>query len=151
MRLRVEARAAMLLGLAAVACPSNDDAIEGPTEHAVGAIVAVEDTDFGEVIVDAEGRTLYVFLADERDESSCYGQCASNWPPLLAEGNPIVGAGVAGSLIGTTERRDGSRQVCLNGRPLYCYSADRTSGDMKGQGIGEVWYIVSPLGEPVSA
>jgi predicted lipoprotein with Yx(FWY)xxD motif len=109
----------------------------------------VEDSDLGQIVVDAEGQTLYVFLVDESTESTCYDDCEANWPPLTVEGDPVAGEGVDGSLLGTTERKDGTTQVTLDGHPLYHFAADETPDDMNGQGVGEVWYVVSPEGAAI--
>jgi predicted lipoprotein with Yx(FWY)xxD motif len=120
-----------------------------PTEEPAAATVAVEDSDFGEIVVDAEGRTLYVFLADTGSDSTCYDECEDSWPPLTVEGDPAAGQGIDASLLGTTEREDGSVQVTLDGHPLYYFGADETPDDINGQDVGDVWYVVSPEGEAI--
>lgn len=125
---------------------------EEPTEEpAVDATVAVEDSHHGEIVVDAEGRTLYVFLVDEGSDSTCYDDCEANWPPLTVEGEPGAAEGIDASLLGTTEREDGSTQVTLDGHPLYYFAADETPDDLNGQGVGDVWYVVSPDGEAIQS
>jgi predicted lipoprotein with Yx(FWY)xxD motif len=119
------------------------------TEQPADATVAVEDSELGQIVVDAEGRTLYVFLADTGTDSTCYDDCEASWPPLTVEGDPAAGEGIDGSLLGTTEREDGSVQVTLDGHPLYHFAADETPDDMNGQGVGDVWYVVSPEGEAI--
>jgi predicted lipoprotein with Yx(FWY)xxD motif len=152
-RIRVIA-AAGLFPLLVAACSNgdgNDGGAESPTESPAAASVAVEDSDLGQIVVDAEGQTLYVFLADEGSESTCYDDCEASWPPLTVEGDPVAGEGVDGSLLGTTERTDGSTQVTLDGHPLYYFAADETPDDMNGQGVGDVWYVVSPEGQAIEA
>jgi predicted lipoprotein with Yx(FWY)xxD motif len=117
------------------------------TEQTGDVTVAVTSSDLGEIIVDAEGRTLYVFLNDAQGESVCYDECETNWPPLT--GMPDAGEGVDASLLGTTERDDGSGQVTYDGWPLYYFAADSTPGDSNGQGVGDVWFVVGPEGEPI--
>jgi predicted lipoprotein with Yx(FWY)xxD motif len=119
-----------------------------PSEEPAAATVAVEDSDLGQIVVDAEGRTLYVFLADSGAESTCYDDCEENWPPLTVDGELVAGEGIDGPL-GTTEREDGSTQVTLDGHPLYYFAADATPDDINGQGVGDVWYVVSPEGEAI--
>jgi predicted lipoprotein with Yx(FWY)xxD motif len=144
-----------LIGLTMVACSDEEPAAGGggvsPSEEPAAATVAVEDSDFGQIVVDADGQTLYVFLVDESTESTCYDDCEANWPPLTVEADPVAGEGVDGSLLGTTEREDGSTQVTLNGHPLYYFAADETADDINGQGVGDVWYVVSPEGEAIQA
>src|SRR5687767_8680089 len=151
-RVRLLAIAA-LFPLVVAACSNGDDTDGAPADEpdpAAEAVVAVEDSDLGQIVVDAEGRTLYVFLADEGTESTCYDDCEANWPPLTAEGE-LAGDGVDASLLGTTEREDGSTQVTLDGHPLYYFAGDETAEDLNGQGVGDVWYVVSPEGEAITA
>jgi len=107
------------------------------------------DSDFGEIVVDAEGRTLYLFDPDEGGKSTCYDDCEASWPPLLVDGSPS-GDGVDASLLGTTERKDGSTQVTLDGWPLYYFAGDAAPGDTNGQGVGEVWHVVAPDGTAIT-
>jgi predicted lipoprotein with Yx(FWY)xxD motif len=104
---------------------------------------------YGSILTDANGMTLYVFLNDTSTTSTCSGACASLWPALLTNGNPIAGNGVDGTKLGTTTRADGSVQVTYNGHPLYYYAKDSAAGDTNGQGIKNVWYVVSPTGDPI--
>jgi predicted lipoprotein with Yx(FWY)xxD motif len=122
--------------------------------HAVRAAVGVRTTPLGKVLVDRNGHTLYLFEKDKRGMSSCAGSCASFWPPLMANGKPAaaVGSGVKGSLLATTKRRDGRRQITYRGHPLYRFSLDTRAGQTKGEGLddfGAHWYAVSPAGTKV--
>ena len=111
--------------------------------------VAVGSTDeYGDVLVDSEGVSLYLFTQDEEDASTCYGDCEDAWPPLTVDGDPTAGSDVTASL-GTTERDDGSMQVTAEGWPLYYYAADSEPGDTEGQGVGDVWFLVTPDGAQV--
>jgi predicted lipoprotein with Yx(FWY)xxD motif len=129
--------------------PTEESEAPSPTEEPAAATVEVESSDLGDIVVDAEGRTLYVFLADEGSESTCYEDCEAAWPPLSVEGEPIAGDGIDASLLGTSERTDGSAQVTLDGHPLYYFAQDAAPGDVNGQGVGDVWYVVSPAGAPI--
>jgi predicted lipoprotein with Yx(FWY)xxD motif len=152
-RIKVVAVAA-LFALAMAGCSDDggtDDGAEAPPEETAEATVAVEDSDLGQIIVDDEGKTLYVFLADEGSDSTCYDDCEAAWPPLTVDGDPVAGEGVDAALLGTTEREDGSTQVTLDGHPLYYFGSDETADDINGQGVGEVWYVVSPEGEAIQA
>jgi predicted lipoprotein with Yx(FWY)xxD motif len=122
------------------------DATETPDAEVT---VQVESSDLGDIVVDADGDTLYVFLADEGTESTCYEECEGSWPPLTVEGDPVAGEGIDGSLLGTSERTDGSAQVTLDGHPLYYFAGDEAAGDTNGQGVGDVWFVVSPSGEAI--
>lgn len=127
----------------AAACGGEGDAI------APAPSVVVGPSAFGEILIDAEGFTLYSFGVDQNGVSACYEHCAHTWPPLLVEGNPEAGEGVDPALLGTTIRDDGTRQLTYNGLPLYRYSPDIAPGDTNGQGIGDVWFVVAPDGDPV--
>ncbi|MDZ7732740.1 MAG: hypothetical protein U5R31_06125 [Acidimicrobiia bacterium] len=118
----------------------------GPAEGPVGTA----SSEFGEILVDGEGRTLYVFMEDSEGESACADACLETWPPLTAgEGEVEVADGLDASLFGTLEGNDGSTQVMVDGRPLYTYAGDQAPGDVTGQGIGDVWWVVAPDGSPV--
>lgn len=120
--------------------------------EAAGATVALGKSDeYGSFLVDNEGMTLYLFTKDTPNVTVCYDQCAMNWPPLLTTDAPVAGDGVDATLLGTTERSDGTMQVTYNGWPLYYYIKDAKAGDIIGQDVGEVWYIVSPVGEMISS
>jgi predicted lipoprotein with Yx(FWY)xxD motif len=151
-RLRLVAVAGTF-ALMMAACSNGEDTGDGarspePSEAPAEATVEVADSDLGEIVVDAEGRTLYVFFADESSESTCYDECEDNWPPLTVDGDPVAGAGVDGSLA-TSARTDGSMQVTLDGHPLYRFGGDQAAGDVNGQGVGDVWFVVSPSGEAI--
>ena len=116
------------------------------------ATVAVKSTELGKVLVDAEGRTLYLFEADTSAKSTCDGDCATAWPPLTTEGKPKAGKGVEAGKLGTGARSDGTRGVTYNGHPLYRYEKDEKPGDTKGQDVDEFgaeWYVLGPDGKKV--
>jgi predicted lipoprotein with Yx(FWY)xxD motif len=114
------------------------------------ATLAVTQTDkLGTIIVDGSGRTLYLYTKDTKDTTTCYGKCEQAWPPLLTLGNPTLGDGTTASLVGSTQRKDGSMQVTYNGWPLYYYFKDHAAGDTTGRGVNNVWYVVTPDGQAV--
>ncbi|NHN40188.1 hypothetical protein G9C85_00875 [Halorubellus sp. JP-L1] len=94
--------------------------------------------------------TLYMFDNDEKgsESSTCSGDCASNWPPLTVEGDPVAGDGVTAELT-TFSRDDESTQVAAAGWPLYYFAPDESPGDAEGQGVGDVWWVLRPDGTPV--
>jgi len=104
------------------------------------------------VLVDGEGRTLYLFVNDPPGHSACSGACASVWPPVSSKGFPVAGSGIAAHQLTTIHRGDGGTQVVYHGHPLYYYQDDTGSGDVYGEAIaqfGAEWYAVSPAGEQV--
>lgn len=117
------------------------------TEAMVGAELVVATTDLGDFLTDAEGRTLYIFTPDAQGDPTCSGDCAANWPALTAEAS--AGAGVDESLLGTAPGVDGATQVTYNGWPLYYFAGDPAAGDVNGQGVGGVWFVIGPDGEPI--
>lgn len=115
---------------------------------AATATVTVAATDLGDILVDGSGNVLYMFMPDEQGASVCYDECANNWPPLVGEVG--AGDGIDGSLLGSVARDDGSEQVTYNGWPLYYFAADAEPGDTNGQGINDVWFVLSATGEAIS-
>ena len=120
-----------------------------PAPQEAGVTVDATESDLGTILTDEDGRTLYVFLSDSEGESTCYDDCAQAWPALETEGDPEAGEETDASLLGTTEREDGALQVTYNEMPLYYYADDAEPGDTNGQGVGDVWFVVSTEGEPV--
>lgn len=115
------------------------------------ALNVADNAQYGAFLVDGAGMTLYQFDMDTQgDVSTCYGDCEQAWPPLLTEGGamPTLGEGVDASLVGTSPRDDGTTMVTYNGWPLYYYYTDAAPGDVNGQGRGDVWWVISPEGEP---
>ena len=110
-----------------------------------------ESADFGSILVDGEGRSLYLFTNDTQNSgtSTCADDCLAEWPPLLSEGDPVAGEGVDETMLGTITRDDGTVQVTYNGWPLYYFAEDAAAGDTNGQGLGDVWFLVTPAGEAV--
>ena len=104
-------------------------------------------TGIGEYLVDGKGMTLYIFTRDTADKSNCDASCLEKWPPLLTQGNPILGPGVDDSKIGSSLLPDGTSIVTYDHMPLYYYYKDTKAGDTTGQGVGGVWYVISPDGE----
>jgi len=117
-----------------------------------GTQVKAAKTSLGRVLVDGRGRTLYLFAIDKRGASSCLGQCAVYWPPLMTGTKGIAGAGVKASLLGTAKRAGGKLQLTYNGHPLYFFKEDAKAGQTKGEGVngfGGLWWAVSPAGAAV--
>jgi predicted lipoprotein with Yx(FWY)xxD motif len=113
----------------------------------------VASSSLGQILVDSQGHTLYLFQKDSGPTSTCTGACAVAWPPLRATNQPTAGTGVNASLIGTTPRSDGGPQVTYNGHPLYLFIQDQNPGDTKGQGVnafGAKWFALSAAGNQVS-
>lgn len=144
---------AIVVGVLSACAPTDGGAGETaePTEAAAETItVATAETDAGTALVGPDEMTLYIFTQDTDGTSTCAGECAANWPPLIVpEGGSVeAGEGVTGEL-GTTERDDGGAQVTYEGMPLYYFAADEAPGDATGEGVGDVWFIATPEGAPM--
>ncbi|MGB7859774.1 MAG: hypothetical protein WBM90_04695 [Acidimicrobiia bacterium] len=116
-------------------------------EAATGFALTVSDGALGTMLVDGEGKTLYLFIPDNQGDSTCNDSCEATWPPLT--GDFSAGDGIDAALIGSATRGDGSKQVTYNGWPLYYFASDSAPGDANGQGLSDVWFVVSPAGEAV--
>ncbi|MGD9736594.1 MAG: hypothetical protein AB7V58_13485 [Solirubrobacterales bacterium] len=129
----------------AEAVKAAPNAEEGTTFVSLGNVSGL-----GMLLVDSQGMTLYEFEQDKGTDSTCYGECAKYWPPLLTKGEPQPSNGADASLLGTTKRKDGTTQVTYNGRPLYLFVEDKKPGEANGnnfEGFGAEWYALTGSGE----
>jgi predicted lipoprotein with Yx(FWY)xxD motif len=116
-----------------------------------GSLVEVGDSEYGQILVDDEGRTLYAFDKETTDRSECFGACAEAWPPFYTKGEPQAGKGVDQSLLETTDH-EGKELVTYNGHPLYYY-IDEGPNEVLCQGVDEfggLWLVVDPGGDPIT-
>jgi predicted lipoprotein with Yx(FWY)xxD motif len=118
-----------------------------PATEPMAEGVHTAETDLGSILVDAEGFTLYIFTNDTGGTSSCNEGCIENWPAV--PGDTTIGADLDASLFGTTARDDGTEQLTVNGMPLYRYVPDEAPGDVNGQGVGGVWFVVGADGNMI--
>lgn len=120
-------------------------------EPVAEATLATADSSLGTIVVDSAGMTLYVFDKDVADsgESTCEGECLVKWPPVVADSDTPVADGVTGT-IGVITRTDGTKQVTLNGLPLYYWAGDAAAGDTTGQAVGDVWWVNAPNGDKIA-
>ena len=133
-------------GVAAAAAVTHQSAGSSGT-------VNLRSTKLGKVLAAKSGMTLYLFKADKSGRSACYGKCATFWPPLLATAKPTAGTGVKAGLLGTTKRKDGTKQVTYAGHPLYRFKLDKRAGQVNGEGqdfFGGKWYGVNAAGKAVT-
>jgi predicted lipoprotein with Yx(FWY)xxD motif len=153
-----------LLGFSFAACSSSRSGethrvasaavagISSTSSPPPGAKVRVTRTQYGRVLVDGNGRALYLFTRDRTPMSRCYGACAGNWPPFLTASRPVAGAGARGALLGTARRAGGTTQVTYAGHPLYYYVGDHRPAEVLCQGVEEfsgIWHVVTPRGRAV--
>ncbi|PKO04360.1 MAG: hypothetical protein CVU41_17580 [Chloroflexi bacterium HGW-Chloroflexi-3] len=132
--------------------PEDAPQVTIPTIEVKAEEVSIQvsnDPMLGEILVDSNGMTLYMFTKDEPNKVNCAGDCLAAWPPLLADGTVTVGAGVDASLLGQAPLPDGTMIVTYNQMPLYYWKGDINPGDTTGQDVNKVWYVVSPGGDPI--
>jgi predicted lipoprotein with Yx(FWY)xxD motif len=144
--------AAALAGAVFAAAALGDVSSASPQQASKGALVALRKTPIGSVLVDARGRTLYLFEKDRHGRSACYGACAAYWPPLYSAATPRAGRGVRAGLLALTRRTDGRRQVTYAGHPLYTFAGDKKAGQTTGEGLndfGAAWDAVAANGRAV--
>ena len=138
------------IALVAAACSGDDDASEGSGEDDMtedGTSVQVSQSSLGEILTDDSGATLYLILPDQAGPSVCNDACSAAWPPLIG---PVgMGTRTDASFLSTATRQDDTDQATYNGWPLYYYGADSEAGDVNGQGVNDVWFVVSAAGEPI--
>jgi predicted lipoprotein with Yx(FWY)xxD motif len=111
--------------------------------------IGMASSPVGNTLVGPNGRTLYVLTKDTPGVSTCNGQCATFWPPLMADATPQTNKGVSGQ-FGTAKRNDGTMQATFNGMPLYYFLGDRAAGQWNGQSIANVWWMLTPTGTPIT-
>lgn len=110
------------------------------------------------ILVNAAGLTLYEFESDYQGQSGCTNDstyhCSKHWLPLLTTGAPRAAGGAKQRLLGTVKRPDGGIQVTYKHHPVYTWkggygtAGDTKPGDVKGQGFGQLWYVLTPTGTP---
>jgi predicted lipoprotein with Yx(FWY)xxD motif len=128
--------------LLAACAPQTGAGSAAPSTGAAIAIT-VAHTAAGDALAGADGKTLYSLSTDTSSTSTCLGDCATTWPPLLGDGSQVTpGDGVSGS-FGTITREGGEKQVTHDGHPLYYYGGDHAAGDSAGDGVGGVWSIAA--------
>ena len=148
---------ALGLGLVLAACGAEADGegdgaaavVDAPTAAAGAVVDVADDAALGSILTDASGMTLYLFTSDSPGVSTCVDGCLATWPPLLTDGEPSVQGAADATLLGTLTRDDGSVQVTYGGWPLYFFAADMAPGDVAGQGVNDVWFVVAPDGTAV--
>jgi predicted lipoprotein with Yx(FWY)xxD motif len=129
---------------------SSGDASKAPAvARNPGASVRVAATKLGHILVDAQGRTLYLYVKDHGTTSACDGRCAKVWPPATVTGTPTAGPGLVAAKLTTTQRTDHSRQLVYNGHPLYTLSSDVRAGQISGEGFLGTWFVVSAAGNRI--
>ncbi|QDO90133.1 hypothetical protein FNH13_18870 [Ornithinimicrobium ciconiae] len=129
---------------------ASDDTADDSQDTAMGPgpVVTTADTDLGTILVDGDGMTLYLFTQDSPNSSVCLDDCLVAWPIL--EGEPSAGGDADDSKLGSLERADGTVQATYNDWPLYYFAQDQAPGDVTGQGVNDVWWVLDTDGEAIT-
>jgi predicted lipoprotein with Yx(FWY)xxD motif len=109
------------------------------------AVRVTSNAKLGNILTDADGRTLYTLSSDTPNTSTCTGGCLTPWPPFVSAAAPGAPAGVTGAFALIPRADTGARQVTLNGMPLYYFARDAAAGDANGDGVnafGGTWHVV---------
>ncbi|HVR32820.1 MAG TPA: hypothetical protein VMS74_08935 [Acidimicrobiia bacterium] len=121
---------------------SEEETTTTTAAAAADADITVGESELGPMLVDADGFTLYGFTPDSPTESTCTGPCADNWPPV--SGDAVIGADLDESLMSSITRDDGTTQLVYGDWPLYRFAGDGAPGDINGQGVNDVWFVIGP-------
>jgi predicted lipoprotein with Yx(FWY)xxD motif len=138
-------------GGSAPAAGSSSSAASGG--GSVTTVVKAVSSKVGMVLANSKGFTLYTFAKDQGSTSKCYGQCAKFWPPAKGPATVASGSKVSGT-FGVTTRKDGSKQLTYNGKPLYTFAGDHKPGDVNGNGStaeGGLWKVITTAGAAAPA
>ncbi|MFB2597525.1 hypothetical protein ACEXQE_07020 [Herbiconiux sp. P17] len=132
--------------------PAAGSSSSSPSSSSSGASdISTAGSSLGEIVVDGKGLTAYFYDVDTANSgaSACTGECATLWPAIESTSTTPVVDGVSGT-IGTITGVDGGNQITIDGRPIYTFANDKKPGDVAGQGVGGIWFAVSPSGEELS-
>lgn len=134
----------MGFALLAVAC-GGATTTSAPAARPAQTTVSVQQVPgVGNIYTDANGMALYTPDQEANGKVECTGPCTSIWIPLAAppSGSPTEASGVPGT-VGVITRPDGTRQVTLDGAPLYRFVQDTGAGTVNGNGITDSFRGVS--------
>jgi predicted lipoprotein with Yx(FWY)xxD motif len=131
--------------------PPSASTPSGSAASSASGGLAVANSKLGKIIVDDKGLTAYYFTKDEANSgrSVCSGDCLVAWPSIPATSDTPTGTGITAKL-GSITRDDGSKQVTVNGMPIYLFQKDKAPGDITGQGVGKVWFVIAPDGKMIT-
>ena len=136
---------------AATSAPASSAPASSAPASASAAELKVADSKLGQIVVDGKGMSVYYYTKDTKDSgtSACTGGCLTAWPPVFTTSATPSVEGVTGTL-GTISTPDGKKQVTINGMPIYYFAKDKAAGDITGQDVNKVWYLVAPSGEMIT-
>jgi predicted lipoprotein with Yx(FWY)xxD motif len=143
--------AALLAGVAACGTTSGNDRAAAPAPAAAAdkstTRVEITQSSLGPILTDQDGRTLYAFTQDKSGISACTGECIATWPALISRQAVAAGPGADKALLAQTTRAEGTAQATYGEWPLYYYVGDVGPGDVDGQGVDGVWFVVGADGK----
>ncbi|WEG07579.1 hypothetical protein PU630_09930 [Microbacterium horticulturae] len=146
--MRFSRRVSLLAFIAAIAAGalSGCAADTGPK-----TVLTTVKTSVGETVADADGRAVYLYSEDEQGsgKSSCDAACLASWPAVTTDSTDPQGTGIDAK-IGEIPAPGGGYQLTLNGWPLYYFDGDTVPKTIKGQGIGGVWWLLTPAGDRIT-
>jgi predicted lipoprotein with Yx(FWY)xxD motif len=156
-QIRIAVPVVLAAALAAMAVVAGSAAARATTHSSARAAVKISTGNIpglGTVLVDAKGRTLYMFVPDKQRRVTCVGTCAAIWPPvkLASGGSPVAAGRAKASLLGSDPNPAGGRVVTYHGWPLYTYVSDTRAREATGQALnlnGGLWYVLAPSGKIV--
>ncbi|HEV7382856.1 MAG TPA: hypothetical protein VGN64_23835, partial [Dyadobacter sp.] len=130
-----------LVAMACVVLALSSCSDSTPVENEPSFDITQKSTSLGNVLTDQKGRTLYFFTKDVKGTSACNGGCLDIWPILTLAATPRLDTGLVASDFASITRADGKSQVTYKGWPLYYYASDVAAGEVKGENVGDVWYV----------
>jgi predicted lipoprotein with Yx(FWY)xxD motif len=129
----------------------NDDT---PIVEAKKEVNLSTSASLGSYLVDKDGRSLYFFVRDAKNQSACTSAtCEALWPVFNVENLTVdkVGTGLLLSDFSTITTTTGKKQMTYKGWPLYYYApkvndvnTPEAAGQTTGDGVGGVWFIAKP-------
>lgn len=134
--------------------PSSESSTPAKTPAAAAAAAGTDlstaESSLGTIVVDGKGMSAYYFLKDTKGSgtSACSGECAAAWPAITTDNATPTVTGVTGE-VGTITGTDGKLQITIDGRPIYTFAQDTAPGDVNGQGLNSVWYVIAPDGTEI--
>jgi predicted lipoprotein with Yx(FWY)xxD motif len=131
--------------------PKTSTSSASGTGSDAGNTLKTASSSLGQIVVDGKGMTVYYYGKDTKGEtaSACTGQCLTQWPPVTASATPSV-SGISGT-VGTITGANGTKQVTIDGLPIYYFAGDSKAGDVSGQLVGNIWWAVAPDGSKITS
>ena len=96
------------------------------------------------VLMTNKGFAVYYYRADPMLKATCTGQCAHDWPPILAPQGMMMTVSSSMTLprqLSVHQTANGA-QVFYDGHALYTYAADMQPGTATGRAQDMLWYLV---------